>query len=77
VCFFDAGELLGGHVRAVFTLITFIFGVCVAFTVTSFTEVPLRLLELQDQVGQKLMGRPLADILLIDSLLPARPVYDE
>ncbi|XP_034234139.1 proton-associated sugar transporter A [Thrips palmi] len=39
------GEMLGGHVRAVFTLITFIFVTCVAYTVTSFQEVPLDVLE--------------------------------
>lgn len=39
------GEMLGGHVRAVFTLITFIFTICVMFTITSFKEIPLRLLE--------------------------------
>lgn len=37
--------MLGGHVRAVFTLITFIFVTCVAYTVTSFPEVPLDILE--------------------------------
>lgn len=36
---------LGGHVRAVFTLITFIFVFCVAATITSFREVPLAILE--------------------------------
>lgn len=41
-----AGELLGGHVRAVFTLITVIFVVCVSYTVTSFKEMPLALLEM-------------------------------
>jgi len=41
-----AGELLGGHVRAVFTLITVIFVVCVSYTVTSFNEMPLALLEM-------------------------------
>ncbi|XP_057662980.1 proton-associated sugar transporter A [Diorhabda carinulata] len=40
------GELLGGHVRAVFTLITFIFVICVGYTITSFKEIPLTLLEL-------------------------------
>lgn len=45
---FDTGEMLGGHVRAVFTLITLIFTVCVVFTVASFKEIPL---ELQEQVG--------------------------
>nr|XP_023020596.1 proton-associated sugar transporter A [Leptinotarsa decemlineata] len=42
------GELLGGHVRAVFTLITIIFVVCVAYTITSFKEMPLNLLELKE-----------------------------
>lgn len=35
------GRRLGGHVKAVFTLITFIFIACVATTITSFTEIPL------------------------------------
>ncbi|XP_065169372.1 proton-associated sugar transporter A isoform X2 [Atheta coriaria] len=39
------GILLGGHVRAVFTLITIIFVVCVTLTLTSFKEIPLQLLE--------------------------------
>lgn len=39
------GILLGGHVRAVFTLITFIFILCVLCTVTSFKEIPLPMLE--------------------------------
>ncbi|KAB0800203.1 hypothetical protein PPYR_05943 [Photinus pyralis] len=40
------GELLGGHVRAVFTLITIVFIICVICTVTSFKEIPLPLLEI-------------------------------
>ncbi|XP_030747732.1 proton-associated sugar transporter A [Sitophilus oryzae] len=39
------GEMLGGHVRAVFTLITIIFVICVSYTVTSFKEMPLDLLQ--------------------------------
>lgn len=35
------GRRLGGHVKAVFTLITFIFIACVSFTITSFKEIPL------------------------------------
>ncbi|XP_050343900.1 proton-associated sugar transporter A [Nymphalis io] len=35
------GELFGGHVRAVFFLITIIFIVCVTATITSFKEIPL------------------------------------
>lgn len=35
------GRKLGGHVKAVFTIITFIFIACVSFTVTSFKEIPL------------------------------------
>lgn len=38
--------LLGGHVRAVFTLITVIFVICVSYTVTSFREIPLNILEI-------------------------------
>ncbi|KAJ8935257.1 hypothetical protein NQ318_007067 [Aromia moschata] len=47
------GILLGGHVRAVFTLITVLFVVCVAYTVTSFKEIPLRVLELQKGDSQR------------------------
>ncbi|XP_061506516.1 proton-associated sugar transporter A [Anopheles gambiae] len=39
------GIVLGGHVRAVFSLITVIFIVCVLCTVTSFSEIPLWILE--------------------------------
>lgn len=37
--------MLGGHVRAVFTLVTFIFIFCVTATITSFREIPLWKLE--------------------------------
>lgn len=37
--------MLGGHVRAVFTLVTFIFIGCVAVTLDSFREIPLWRLE--------------------------------
>lgn len=39
------GVMLGGHVRAVFTLVTIIFVICVSATVTSFREIPLWRLE--------------------------------
>ncbi|XP_018326527.1 proton-associated sugar transporter A isoform X2 [Agrilus planipennis] len=39
------GEYLGGHVKAVFTLITFLFIICVTCTITSFKEIPLFVLE--------------------------------
>lgn len=39
------GQALGGHVRAVFTLITFIFIICVVATITAFREIPLSYLE--------------------------------
>ncbi|KAJ8985618.1 hypothetical protein NQ317_015111 [Molorchus minor] len=39
------GILLGGHVRAVFSLITVIFIICVCSTITSFKEIPLDVLE--------------------------------
>lgn len=35
---------MGGHVRAVFTLVTFLFIGCVTYTVSSFKEMPLKLL---------------------------------
>ncbi|CAG2053283.1 unnamed protein product [Timema podura] len=57
------GELLGGHVKAVFTLITFIFIACVIYTVTSFREIPLGILEKQKQKGssQKMSPRQLGE----------------
>ncbi|KAL4708308.1 hypothetical protein ACJJTC_007714 [Scirpophaga incertulas] len=43
------GEIFGGHVRAVFSLITIIFVACVSATVTSFKEIPLEELNYQDE----------------------------
>lgn len=36
---------MGGHVRAVFTLVTFLFIGCVTYTVSSFKEMPLKILQ--------------------------------
>lgn len=47
------GILLGGHVKAVFSLITIIFVVCVSFTVTSFNEIPLDELEKKPQADEE------------------------
>ena len=38
------GDLFGGHVRLVFTLVLFIFILCVYITLTSFPEIPLDIL---------------------------------
>lgn len=50
------GVALGGHVRAVFTFITFIFIFCVAATITSFREIPLAMLDsfgvIDDEKGE-------------------------
>lgn len=35
------GVMLGGHVRAVFTLVTILFIACVSVTLDSFREIPL------------------------------------
>ncbi|XP_049694568.1 proton-associated sugar transporter A isoform X2 [Helicoverpa armigera] len=43
------GEIFGGHVRAVFSLITIIFIVCVSATITSFKEIPLTELTEQEE----------------------------
>ncbi|XP_043069981.1 membrane-associated transporter protein [Drosophila bipectinata] len=40
----EIGRRLGGHVKAVFSIITVIFVTCVAVTLTSFSEIPLWLL---------------------------------
>lgn len=47
---YSIGIALGGHVRAVFTLITFIFIFCVAATITSFREIPLPMLDGVSQI---------------------------
>lgn len=39
------GIMLGGHLHATFTLITIIFVICVFYTITSFKEIPLEILE--------------------------------
>ncbi|XP_049770444.1 membrane-associated transporter protein-like [Schistocerca cancellata] len=69
------GRVLGGHVRAVFTLITFIFVACVTYTVTSFREIPLDVLE-ADEARQQPPADPsasfpldLSDITATSSLL--------
>ncbi|XP_063930780.1 proton-associated sugar transporter A [Zophobas morio] len=46
------GTFLGGHVRAVFTLTTLIFMVCVSYTITSFKEMPLDLVELRSSLDE-------------------------
>ncbi|KAJ8914992.1 hypothetical protein NQ315_002516 [Exocentrus adspersus] len=43
------GNILGGHVRAVFTLITILFIACVTYTITSFKEIPLYVMELRTE----------------------------
>ncbi|KAG5666200.1 hypothetical protein PVAND_017617 [Polypedilum vanderplanki] len=47
------GIMLGGHVRAVFTLITFIFVFCVGATITSFREIPLAMLDSFSQIDEE------------------------
>lgn len=63
--------MFGGHVRAVFSLITIIFIICVIYTVTSFSEIPLRFLndasyinmqEIQAQKTDDDNGRTLSSI---------------
>ncbi|CAH2265513.1 proton-associated sugar transporter A [Pararge aegeria] len=46
------GALFGGHVRAVFFLITIIFIVCVSATITSFKEIPLNDLKDNDDYNK-------------------------
>lgn len=50
---YSIGIALGGHVRAVFTLITFIFIFCVATTITSFREIPLAMLDAVSQIDDE------------------------
>ncbi|CAM1302243.1 Uncharacterised protein g3194 [Pycnogonum litorale] len=38
----SVGESLGGHIRAVFTLVTIVFVILVILTITSFKEIPLQ-----------------------------------
>lgn len=40
------GIWLGGHVHAVFTIVTIIFIVCIAVTMNSFKEIPLEMIDL-------------------------------
>ncbi|KAE8749216.1 hypothetical protein FOCC_FOCC004123 [Frankliniella occidentalis] len=66
------GEMLGGHVRAVFTLITFIFVTCVAYTVTSFQEVPLDVLEQERRPSVVALNASRPDYLAVDESQPLR-----
>ena len=50
--------MFGGHVRAVFTLVLFIYVVCVVVTITSFREIPLdRLYAANAMFATKVGGR--------------------
>lgn len=56
------GEMFGGHVRAVFSLITILFVICVTVTVTSFAEIPLPLLEAANKAPDRQeQGTPTKD----------------
>lgn len=57
------GVMLGGHLHATFTLITIIFLICVSCTITSFKEIPLELLE-KDQEYQYLQEQKVCIILI-------------
>lgn len=48
--------MLGGHVHAVFTLVTIIFVICVSVTLNSFREIPLWKLESQTQNARDMVG---------------------
>lgn len=48
--------MLGGHVHAVFTLVTIIFVICVSVTLNSFREIPLWKLESQTQNARDISG---------------------
>lgn len=58
--------MLGGHVRAVFTLVTVIFIGCVIVTLDSFREIPLWRLESVSQ-----------SIVVIDECEDAKPESNE
>ncbi|XP_044312890.1 proton-associated sugar transporter A-like [Drosophila rhopaloa] len=53
----EIGRRLGGHVKAVFSIITIIFIMCVAFTITSFAEIPLWVLANADSNHGKAESR--------------------
>ncbi|CAL8075117.1 unnamed protein product [Orchesella dallaii] len=55
------GRLFGGHVRAVFTLVLFIFIACVIVTIRSFREIPIDRLwanKAGDGLGMTTSGQP-------------------
>lgn len=52
------GQFFGGNLRAVFSIITIIFVCCVSMTVTSFSEIPLPLLEELHQEKDELNHPP-------------------
>lgn len=52
------GRFFGGNLRAVFSIITVIFIGCVSMTVTSFSEIPLPLLEELHQEKDELNHPP-------------------
>ncbi|XP_053676382.1 membrane-associated transporter protein-like [Anopheles nili] len=52
------GELLGGSIRTVFTMVSVIFAICLTISLTSFREIPLPLLEQDDLL------RPLTETII-------------
>lgn len=54
---FLLGDIFGGHVRAVFSLITIIFIGCVICTITAFKELPLDILESDTHNKQKKVNK--------------------
>jgi hypothetical protein len=59
------GIALGGHLHATFTLITFIFIICVTSTLTVFKEMPLDFLE-SNECKQQLQQKVYALVLFIE-----------
>ncbi|KAK7080403.1 hypothetical protein SK128_024265, partial [Halocaridina rubra] len=68
------GWLLGGQVKAVFTLVTFIFIACVFSTLYSFKEIPLDVLEksTKAELQKDFTNIPLESLFKLAPNLPAR-----
>lgn len=62
--------MLGGHIPAVFKLVTVIFIICVTVTLVSFREVPLHILEVSGSYRGTATEREESEFIPIEKSTP-------
>ena len=64
------GDVFGGHVRAVFTIVLFIFLFCVFITIFSFNEIPLESLSSREMVSDMPTLNTFPSIIVSSDICP-------